>query len=275
MRRRLLLLTAATTALVLVALLVPLALLARSHAADRATAEATARAQSVASGVGAALGSPGGRDTAASIVAGVNSPTQPTTSVVLGDGDILGPEGDGIDDAVRLARTGRAFTHAPPTGGRTVLVPVQGTESGTAVVRVALDRGQLYDGMLASWLAFGGIGIGLLLVALLIADRLGTRLVGATRRLAGVAERLATGDLTARAAPEGPPELRLVAAELNHLAGRIDELLTIERENAADLAHRLRTPSRPCASTPRACATRRRPSGSRPAWPPWNWAWTR
>ncbi|MFG2523440.1 sensor histidine kinase [Streptomyces sp. NPDC048527] len=242
MRRRLLLLTAATTALVLVALLVPLALLARSHAADQATTEATTRAQSLASGVGAALGSPSGRDTAASLVEGVNSPSQPVASVILGDGSVLGPEDDGIDDTVRLARTGRAFTYAPPTGGRTVLLPVQGTEGGTAVVRVSLSRKQLYDGMLASWLAFGGIGVGLLLVALLIADRLGTRLVGATRRLAGVAEQLATGDLTARARPEGPPELRLVAAELNHLAGRIGDLLVTERENAADLAHRLRTP---------------------------------
>ncbi|UQT61601.1 HAMP domain-containing histidine kinase [Streptomyces durmitorensis] len=95
---------------------------------------------------------------------------------------------------------------------------------------------------MTSWLVLAGIGVGLVLIGLLLADRLGARLVGATRRLARTADRLAAGDLTARATPEGPPELRLVAGQLNHLATRIDELLTAERENAADLAHRLRTP---------------------------------
>ncbi|MCW2584167.1 MAG: hypothetical protein JWQ53_2957, partial [Klenkia sp.] len=42
--------------------------------------------------------------------------------------------------------------------------------------------------------------------------------------------------------PAGPPEVRAVGTALNRLAGRIDELLTAERETAADLAHRLRTP---------------------------------
>ncbi|MDI3384644.1 HAMP domain-containing sensor histidine kinase [Streptomyces sp. B-S-A8] len=237
MRRWLLVLTAATTALVLAALLVPLALLTRTHAAERATAEATARAQYVASGAGAVLGT----GAAESFVDGANSASGPATSVILADGRVLGAPAR-VSDAVRLARRGRAFTYAAPDGGRLVLVPVQGPREGTAVVQVALTKGQLYEGMLASWLILAGIGLGLVLVGLLIADRLGARLVGSARRLAGVAERLSDGDLTARAAPSGPPELQLVAAELNHLAARIDDLLTAERENAADLAHRLRTP---------------------------------
>jgi hypothetical protein len=54
---------------------------------------------------------------------------------------------------------------------------------------------------------------------------------------------LAVGDLTARVAASGPPELRRVGRELNRLAGRIQHLLTATREEAADLAHRLRTPA--------------------------------
>jgi signal transduction histidine kinase len=49
-------------------------------------------------------------------------------------------------------------------------------------------------------------------------------------------------DLSARAAPAGPPEVREVAGALNQLAGRIQELLREERESVADLSHRLRTP---------------------------------
>ncbi|POX42059.1 sensor histidine kinase [Streptomyces sp. Ru73] len=244
MRLRILLVTALTTALVLAALLVPLAILTRSHAADRATADATSRAQSLAAGIGTALAHPGSGDsraTAASLVTAANGADLPRTSVILGDGTVLGPPAR-VTDAVRLARYGRAFAYAPPEGGRTVLVPVQGASGGTAVVHVALTDQQLYEGTLPSWLAFAGLGVGLVLLGLLVADRLGARLVGSTRRLAKVADRLAAGDLTARAEPDGPPELRLVARELNHLAGRIEGFLTAERENAADLAHRLRTP---------------------------------
>lgn len=243
MRRRLLLLTAATTALVLTALLVPLTLLTRTHAADRTTAEATARAQWVAHALGPALATPDERETAEQTVESVNTQDLPTTSIILGDGTVIGPGPRGhVSDAVRLARTGRAFTYEPSTGGRQVLVPVQGATGGTAVVQVTVTERQLYAGTMTSWLVLAGIGVGLVLIGLLLADRLGARLVGATRRLAGTADRLAAGDLTARATPEGPPELRLVAGELNRLATRIDELLAAERENAADLAHRLRTP---------------------------------
>lgn len=242
MRRRVLLLTGATTALVLAALLVPLTLLTRSHAADRATAEATARAQWVAAAAGPDLvAGAGGRESAEQTVQSVNGPGLPSISLVLADGSVIGASAR-VTDAVRLARTGRAFTYEPPDGGRVVLVPVQGAADGTAVAQVALTRGQLYDGVFTSWLVLAGIGVGLVLLGLLLADRLGARLVGATRSLARTADRLAAGDLSARAEPEGPPELRLIAGQLNRLAARIDELLTAERENAADLAHRLRTP---------------------------------
>ncbi|WP_051852499.1 sensor histidine kinase [Streptomyces aureocirculatus] len=203
----------------------------------------------MAHAIGPALASARERPTAEQTVASVNGNGLPVTSLVLGDGRTVGPAGGGrgaVGDAVRLARTGRAFTYEPSTGGRQVLVPVHGAADGTAVVRVTLTERQLYAGTLTSWLVLAGIGIGLVLLGLLLADQLGARLVGATRSLAGTAERLAAGDMTARAAVEGPPELRLVASELNRLAGRIDELLGAEREtareNAADLAHRLRTP---------------------------------
>ncbi|MFF3642738.1 sensor histidine kinase [Streptomyces sp. NPDC002564] len=245
MRRSLLILTAATTALVLTALLVPLTLLTRSHAADRATAEATARAQWVAHALGPALATADERETAEQTVESVNGRNLPSTSLILADDRVIGPRPPGVPAAtapVRLARTGRAFTYEKGSGDRLVLVPVQGAEDGTAVVQVTLTKRQLYAGTLTSWLVLAGIGVGLVLIGLLLADRLGARLVGATRRLARTADRLAAGDLTARATPEGPPELRLVAGELNRLAARIDELLAAERENAADLAHRLRTP---------------------------------
>ncbi len=66
-----------------------------------------------------------------------------------------------------------------------------------------------------------------------------TRPIG---ELARVSHGLAAGDLDARASMAGPPEVREVAGGLNHLAGRIRELIWQEREQVADLSHRLRTP---------------------------------
>jgi signal transduction histidine kinase len=123
-----------------------------------------------------------------------------------------------------------------------VLVPVQGLTSGTAVVRVFVPESVLHSGVTRSWLLLGGIGLALVALSLLLADRLGRRLVGSVTALAATADRLAAGETAVRLAPSGPPEVRRVGAELNRLAARIEELLRAEREEVANLAHRLRTP---------------------------------
>jgi signal transduction histidine kinase len=86
------------------------------------------------------------------------------------------------------------------------------------------------------------LGLALIGLGILVADRLARAVTRPITALSQVSHRLASGDLTARAAPGGPPEVRSVAAALNHLAGRIDELLAEEREIVADVSHRLRTP---------------------------------
>lgn len=91
-------------------------------------------------------------------------------------------------------------------------------------------------------LAVAGIAVLLLGLAWLAADRVGRRITRPLALTADTASALSNGDHEARAPLTGPPEVARVATELNALAARIDELLTMERENAADLSHRLRTP---------------------------------
>jgi signal transduction histidine kinase len=86
------------------------------------------------------------------------------------------------------------------------------------------------------------LGLGLLIVSVLVAHHLARNLTRPLTAVAEVSHRIAQGDLAARAELGGPPEVRQVSAGLNLLAGRIDELLAGERENVADLSHRLRTP---------------------------------
>ena len=75
-----------------------------------------------------------------------------------------------------------------------------------------------------------------------MADQLARSLVRPLIAVAHAADRLASGDLSARAAVAGPPEVRLAGNGLNRLATRIGDLLAHERETVADLSHRLRTP---------------------------------
>ena len=161
-------------------------------------------------------------------------------SVFMPDGTVNG-EPSSRTPSIDLASRGQAFT-ASSNGGVEALVPVQGLPGGTAVVRAYASPTLLHDGVARTWAVLVALGLALLVLGLLLADRLGQRLVGSVTRLAATADRLADGDLNARASLDGPRELRRVGAELNRLASRISELLVAEREEVADLAHRLRTP---------------------------------
>ncbi|GIF06647.1 HAMP domain-containing protein [Actinoplanes siamensis] len=230
MRARLTLLVAATTVLVLLAFLVPIALLLRQAAQDRALGRANAVVQAI---VPLAGGDP------RALRLAVPAAAVPVT-VFLPDGTTVG-EPAAATPAVRLAVAGnRAITVA--TGdGREVVVPVVGT-AGTSVVRTVVTEADLTRGVSRSWLTLAGLGVALLLLGLFVADRLARAITAPITQLSEVSHRLAGAELTARAAPAGPPELREVAGALNHLAGRIQELLAAERERVADLSHRLRTP---------------------------------
>jgi signal transduction histidine kinase len=231
MRRRLTLLVAATTCLVLLAFLVPLALLVRQVAADRAVSGADDVVRAVVPLVGT------GDSTQLELaLSGMSVPV----TAYLPDGRVVGtpaPE----TAAVRLARVDeQSFTVDGPAG-REIVVPVV-TARGTAVVRTVVPRAALTDGVAQAWLVLAGLGIALVSIGLLIADRLARNLVKPIAELSAVSHRLARAELSARASPAGPPELREVAGALNHLAGRIQDLLRQEREQVADLSHRLRTP---------------------------------
>lgn len=218
------LLVAATMSVVLLAFLIPLGLLLRRDAEQRAIADATQRAQSAA--VVLAL-QPG------TSVAGDN------LTIFRGDGTTSGapaPRGPSVE----LASRGKAFA-ASTSGGVEVLVPVQ-SSSQTTVVRIFVPDSVLHEGVGRTWLLLAVLCAALLLIGVLVADRLAHRVVGSVTDLATVAHRLAGNDLVARVRPRGAREIVAVGTALNRLAERIGELLAAEREDAANLAHRLRTP---------------------------------
>jgi signal transduction histidine kinase len=236
LRLRLVLLTLATTSMVLAAFLVPLALLIRSFAADRAVDGAVSEAQSLTPLVATA----DARTLGLALDQANAAQPDVSISVFLADGTTLGTPTQ-PSSAVRLARSGRSITAQAP-GGLEVLVSVQGMPDGTAVIRVFLPEAVLAHGVVRAWLLLAAVGVGLLVLSTLVADRLARSLVRPLADLAVASDRLAAGELAARADPAGPREVRRVGMALNGLADRIGDLLVREREHSANLSHRLRTP---------------------------------
>jgi len=232
-RRQLTIAALALASMIVLAFVVPLAILVRTLAEDRALTNAEHRAQVLV--LATFVDDAHVSDAIAEVKAQDPSPV----SVILPDDRVLGDPAP-VDDDVVLARTGRAFnTHVD--GGVAVFVPVR---DGTAVtvVRVVVPDDVLHRGVFAAWTLLAGLGLTMVAIATLVADRIAKSVVVPVAELADTADRLGAGDLAARVEPDGPPEIRHVGQTLNRLAERIDELLKEEREAVADLSHRLRTP---------------------------------
>ncbi len=228
MRRQITLLVAATTSIVLLAFLLPSASLVARVAETRAIDAGQAQLQFLTPSVGL--------DEREQVAANlIGSSPDLRAAVRWTDGAWLG---DPADRDVP-APSGAAVIESAE--GVLLLQPVQRVD-GVALVEVLVPAATLRAGVTQTWLVLAGLGIALLLLALVVADRLARTMTRPVTDLAETAHRLGAGDLGARGAPSGPAEVRSVAAAVNRLAERIGELLAAEREGAADLAHRLRTP---------------------------------
>ncbi|HEX7993863.1 MAG TPA: HAMP domain-containing sensor histidine kinase, partial [Streptosporangiaceae bacterium] len=236
MRFRVILLVFAIGSLIVVSFMLPLALLLRTFAADSAVSGGTIRAQFMAPLVATVSW----RELQASVQrVNQQNPSEPVT-IFLPDGRRLGAPAPRTSGAALAAR-GRSFSEPAP-GGVAIFVAVQGLPQGTAVIRTFVPDSRLHHGVAHAWLLLGLLAAGLLALAVVVAAQLTKSLVRPLGNVAMAANQLAAGDLSARAPPDGAPEIRQVSNALNLLATRIGELLAHERETLADLSHRLRTP---------------------------------
>ena len=87
-----------------------------------------------------------------------------------------------------------------------------------------------------------GVGVALIVGSVAVADRLGVRMVQPAQRLAGAAHELGEGRLGRGSRRRGRPNCGSAAVAFNSMADQVVQLLANERELAADLSHRLRTP---------------------------------
>lgn len=253
MRRRILILTIGIAGLVIVVFAVPLAFLLRSSTQSAAIDQGTDLAHSVADYVSTSAST----SSLTAYVKRVNDrEDHPDVLVELPDGTKLGASLAGVDlpqphsgdDASgsdhdsdnTFAHTSSAQT-TDVSGGHLVTIMVSGTK-GPTMVAVFVSSASVQHDVGHRLLVLVLAAIAALVIAVVAAELVSRRLARGLAAAASTADRLGEGDLAARAPEEGPPEVRRVALALNRLAGRIDELLVLERETVADLSHRLRTP---------------------------------
>ncbi|MFD3376168.1 MULTISPECIES: sensor histidine kinase [unclassified Streptomyces] len=230
----------AVTTMVVVAFAVPLGLVIREMARDRAFSNAEREAAAIAP----ALSITTDRDQLEKVVASAGSDAGMAVHIPASDGVEavdLGRQRALGKDIATTRKLGRASTTEVP-GGSTLLQPVALSSGEIAVVEVYVPESEVTNGVATAWAVLAGVGIALIVGSVAVADRLGVRMVQPAQRLVESAHELGEGKLGARVPEEGPTELRLAAVAFNSMADQVVQLLANERELAADLSHRLRTP---------------------------------
>ncbi|MGB7861316.1 MAG: HAMP domain-containing sensor histidine kinase [Acidimicrobiia bacterium] len=238
MRLRLIIQAAAVTSMVALAFVIPLAVVISQSASDRALDIAERQAENIARYI--AVLAPETVDTAD--LADLVPQTGPAydVTVILPDGSVVGDEmlaGEDLSTAIE----GTA-NRAEVANGIVLYLPVVATGGATSIVRVVVPQEELRKGVARSWLILAVLGVTLVGIAVAIADWIGRSVVRPVSQLSASAVKWGSGEFAARVEPDGPSEIRAMGVEFNRLADQIDRMLVSEREAAADLSHRLRTP---------------------------------
>ncbi|MFD5114617.1 ATP-binding protein [Streptomyces sp. NPDC058391] len=238
----------AVTVMVVVAFAVPLGLVIKEMAGDRAFSNAERQAAAI----GPTLSITTDRDNleraVASTQAGADGRMAVHVPATEEPGSLpleIGTRRAAEKDLRTVRRLGRASI-TEVAGGSALLQPTAiGSSLGSApiaIVEVYVPEKEVSNGVTTAWLMLAAVGVALIVGSVAVADRLGLRMVEPAQRLAGAAQALGEGKLGVRVPEEGPPELRSAAVAFNSMADQVVQLLSNERELAADLSHRLRTP---------------------------------
>jgi signal transduction histidine kinase len=243
-RTTLALVSAAVTSMVAIAFLIPLAIIVKDVARDRAFTSAQLAGAAIEPVLAvstdraildrAIASTPAGAAGKLAVYLGGASPA--------GRGTLTGgPRRAATADLRRAAAAARSFI-TPVPGGYAVLQPVALGGGRMAVTEVYVPAAEVSRGVAASWAVMTAIAVVLIGVSVAVADRLATRVTQPARELARAAAALGDGDLDVRSTGHSPAELAAAGHAFNTMAERLSRLIAAERAMAADLPHRLRTP---------------------------------
>jgi signal transduction histidine kinase len=253
MTRRLLLSYIGLAVLILVMLEIPLAVLAQRHERDLSASQAAREAAGLAGLASEDLEHERIADLAA-LAGTYRASTGGEVAVVGKAGQVLSSSSpDADNDAtrdwstlVRLALSGSpadtfSSDEGKPWAAAAAPIAAEGSTAGAVLLAVpasATDR-RIHD----IWLGLGLFAAGVLVVTAVGGIVLARSLSRPLARLGKAVGALGAGDLAARAVEErGPPQIRVLARQFNHMAGRLTEVLSAQSRFVADASHQLRSP---------------------------------
>ena len=170
---------------------------------------------------------------------------------VLADSEAAAPRGSDYATPQRpelqaALRGERVQTErASDTLAEEILASAEPVYSGGRVVgavRLTQSIGAVNDRVNRTMLGILAVGVAVLLVALVVAFLLARGIALPIARLEDVAQRVAAGDLDARADVQGSREQRSLATSFNAMTERLGRTVRAQKEFAADASHQLRTP---------------------------------
>ncbi|MFC9582587.1 ATP-binding protein [Streptomyces yangpuensis] len=235
MRRSLAGVALAVTSMVALSFLIPLAALVLSLVKEQGVNAAEQRAAALAPVLTLTTDPNALRESAASLDAAEHLVVHLPGSGALGTSKAPAA-------LLERAQQGRESISQEIPKGWICLQPVVLPGDQVAVIENFVPEAELTRGVKESWAVMLFLAVGLVGGSVLVADRLGAKVVRSSKRLAQASHALGRGDLDTRVDPMGPKELRDAGLAFNAMAHRMTELLAVERELVADLSHRLRTP---------------------------------
>ena len=252
MRRRLLISYLSLAVAVLVALEVPLGVLAARREHEQLTSAARRDAVSLAVLAQEALEHPEAQ-TLDSLATSYRGETGAEVAVLDSSGRPLvrlndkeqEPFASDLPPEAARALAGQISSGSHDDEGHpteVVAVPVRRETTVEGAVVVALPAADVLRRITLMWLALGGLAAVVLLLTSIVGFRLARWVTRPLGELETAAAALGRGELGVRAAPLGPPEARALAATFNEMAGRLEELVGAQRRFVADASHQLRSP---------------------------------
>ncbi|MFE6835518.1 ATP-binding protein [Streptomyces sp. NPDC057705] len=233
----------AVTAMVVVAFAVPLGLVVQEMASDRAFSNAERQAATIGPTLSITTDPVQLQKAMESTQMGAARRMAVHVPAIGDSAPVeIGQGRAGAHAVAETRRIGRATTASAAGGGSALLQPTALGSGDIAVVEIFVPESEVSNGVATAWVVLAGVGLALIVGSVGVADRLGARLVRPAERLADAAHQLGEGRLGARVPEVGPKELRSAAVAFNAMADQVVGLLANERELAADLSHRLRTP---------------------------------
>lgn len=165
----------AVTTMVVVAFAVPLGLVIKEMARDRAFSNAERQAAAIAP----ALSITTDRDELERVVASAGSDMGIGVHIPAADGKPaveIGKQRAVAKDITVTRRLGRASTTEVP-GGSALLQPIALSSGEIAVIEVYVPEAEVSNGVGTAWAVLAAVGVALIIGSVAVADRLGVRMV--------------------------------------------------------------------------------------------------